>query len=83
MQLQSDPDESCEALGQGSVGGGKKAAKSGIYWWQVSAGRAPAPSLKVSFKVLPNLLFPGSHSRLREGICLSPPLLCVPVVLQS
>lgn len=54
-----------EALEQGSVGGGEKAAKSVIYWCQVSAGKAPAPSLKVSFKVLPILLFPGTHSQLR------------------
>lgn len=71
-----------EALELGSVSGSKKPAKSVIYWWQVSAGKAPAPSLKVPFKVLPTLLFPGSiHDSENEFV--SPSLLHVPVVLQS
>lgn len=72
-----------EALEQGSASGSKEPANSVIYWWQVSAGKAPAPSLKVPLKVLPTLLFPGSHSQLREwnvSLSSSPD---VPVVLQS
>lgn len=53
-----------EALKQGDTGSSKKPGSSVIYWWQVSAGKARAPSLKVLFKVLPNTQFPGSHSLL-------------------
>lgn len=53
-----------EALKQDDTSSSKKPANSVIYWWQVSAGKACAPSLKVPFKVLPNMQFPGSHSLL-------------------
>lgn len=56
-----------------------KSQQTLFYWWQVSAGKACALSLKVPFKVLPNMQFPGSHSLLTDRMNVFS-LTYVPVV---